>query len=351
MASQASKRNELIREFLFKNKIGSSSGIHSFILSRDEDISLVTVKRALSLLEKEGVIAEQGTGPATAYELTVQGRITAPIDARTYCAIEPDRRYGNERYNFELFSGVSDEIFSPAELDILQNATKVYQSRRTSLSQTLHKKELERFIVELSWKSSKIEGNTYSLLDTERLIEKGIEAPGKSKEEALMVLNHKKAFSYIYEHADEFKTLTKTNLSAVHRLLVEDLNVAFNFRKKPVGVTGSKYRPLDNEYQIAEAVGDLGSAVTRLKSGYAKVLVALLGISYIQPFEDGNKRTSRLMGNAVLLAYGFAPLSYRSVDEESYREAMLVFYELNSLIPFKKIFIEQYRFAAENYAL
>src|SRR3989338_6710716 len=212
MASQASKRNELIREFLFKNKMGFFYDIYSFILSRDEDISLVTVKRALSLLEKEGVIAEQGTGPATAYELTAQGMITTSIDARTYCAIEPDRRYGNERYNFELFAHLSDEIFFPAELDIIKNAKKVYQRRRTSLSQTLHKKELERFIVELSWKSSKIEGNTYSLLDTERLIEKGIEAPGKSKEEALMVLNHKKAFSYIYEHADEFKTMRASSL-------------------------------------------------------------------------------------------------------------------------------------------
>lgn len=84
---------------------------------------------------------------------------------------------------------------------------------------------------------------------------------------------------------------------------------------------------------------------------YSKALVALLGISYVQPFEDGNKRTARLMANALLLAHRLIPLSYRSVDEKQYRDATIVFYELNSIIPFKKIFINQYDFAARNYAV
>jgi fido (protein-threonine AMPylation protein) len=127
--------------------------------------------------------------------------------------------------------------------------------------------------------------------------------------------------------------------------------VTFNIRAKPVGVTGSKYRPLDNQFQISEAVEQLVKADQRMKTGYDKAFLSILGISYIQPFEDGNKRTSRLMGNAILLSNNLVPLSYRSVDEDAFREAVLVFYELNSVLPFKKIFIEQYRFAAENYAL
>ena len=123
-----------------------------------------------------------------------------------------------------------------------------------------------------------------------------------------------------------------------------------NLRSRPVGITGSIYRPLDNEQQISEAVNSLSVAVSKMPHGYAKAFVALLGISYIQPFEDGNKRTARLMANAILLAHNLAPLSYRSVEEKSYREAVLVFYELNSLIPFKKIFVEQYDFAARNYS-
>ena len=88
-----------------------------------------------------------------------------------------------------------------------------------------------------------------------------------------------------------------------------------------------------------------------MQTPYAKALIALIGISYIQPFEDGNKRTARLMANAVLLAHKLAPLSYRSVEENEFREAMLVFYEINSIIPMKRIFIEQYNFAARNYAV
>jgi Fic family protein len=91
--------------------------------------------------------------------------------------------------------------------------------------------------------------------------------------------------------------------------------------------------------------------VNRTKSPYDKALIVLSGSAYIQAFEDGNKRTSRLLTNALLLANGLAPLSYRSVDEEQYRNAMLVFYELNSLLELKKIFKEQYLAATSNYAL
>lgn len=131
--------------------------------------------------------------------------------------------------------------------------------------------------------------------------------------------------------------------------MVKKLSVGLGLRKKPVGVTGSIYRPLDNIYQIAEAVDQLSLAVSRMSTPYAKALTALLGISYIQPFEDGNKRTSRLMANALLISHGCTPLSYRSVDENEYREAMFVFYELNSMMPLKRIFINQYEFAAQNY--
>ena len=341
----------MIKEYLFKNKTGSSSDVHAYIVSNGEDVSLVTVKRALTDLKEQGLIAEEGAGPSTVYRLTIAGKATASVDARAYCAVEPDRRYGNTGYDFELFKDFPTGIFTGDELEALESSTVRYHERRHALSETLHKKELERFIIELSWKSSRIEGNTYSLLDTERLLEKGLEAPGKTKDEAIMILNHKKAFSYIYENSDKFKELTKTNIESVHRLLVDGLGVAFGLRSKAVGVTGSKYRPLDNRFQIAEAVESLIKAVGRMDTPYEKALLAILGVSYIQAFEDGNKRTSRLTGNAILLAHGCAPLSYRSIEEDAYREAVLVFYELNSIEPFKKIFVEQYRFAAENYAI
>ena len=196
-----------------------------------------------------------------------------------------------------------------------------------------------------------MKGNTYTWLDKEKLILENKEAPGHDRKEALMILNHKEAFNYVRQQAGTFKTLTRKNLEELHAILVKGLSVELGLRKRPVGVLGSIYRPLDNVQQILEAVEALSRAVAKMADPHAKALMAILGLSYIQPFEDGNKRTSRLLANAILLAYGRAPLSYRSVDENEYREAVFVFYELNSLMPFKKIFISQCEFAAKNYAV
>ena len=206
-------------------------------------------------------------------------------------------------------------------------------------------------MIELSWKSLRIEGNTYTLLDTEKLLLEYKEAPGHSRDEAQMILNHKAAFLFVYEHAKRFTALSRSNLEVIHTLLVKDLRVGLGVRRSPVGVLGSKYRPLDTMRQITDALSYLYQKIEIAKTPYSKALLALLGVSYVQPFEDGNKRTSRLATNALLLSYGIAPLSYRSIDENEYREAMLVFYELNSIIPLKKIFISQYDFAARNYAV
>ncbi len=328
-----------------------SSAVYEKIIKAGEKISLITVKRALSEMVSLGLLAVSGSGPATNYIISAEGRLFAPVDAKKYCAIEPDKRYGLNHYNFELLPGAPSDIFDKSELEILNKATSEYKRRTKDLSGVIQKKELERLIIELAWKSSKIEGNTYTLLDTEKLIREQKEATGHDKDEARMILNHKDAFDFIYQNKKIFKTVTRSNLEQLHSILVKDLNINLQLRKKPVGVVGSKYQPLDNGYHIAEAVEALCKTIAKITSPYEKAFIAFLGISYIQPFEDGNKRTSRLMANALLLAYGLAPLSYRSVDENEYREAMLVFYEVNSLVPFKDIFIEQYEFSATNYAV
>lgn len=346
-----SQKQQHILLLLLEKGLLSSSGIHAELEKRGEKVSLVTIKRTLSGMVKLGLLESVGTGPATKYRVSVKGRLNAEIDAHRYCEIEPDKRYGMRRFNIELLSNIPSDIFFDHERHTLEEATREYRQRTTDLSPTIHKKELERLVIELSWKSSRIEGNTYTLLDTEKLILEHKEAPGHSKEEARMILNHKDAFTFVHTHRNLFKTLTRTNLEEVHSLLVKDLGVSTELRKRPVGVLGSIYQPLDNVHQINDAVDDLAKAVSRMKTPYAKALVALAGISYIQPFEDGNKRTSRLMANALLMAHAHAPLSYRSVDENEYREAMLVFYELNALVPLKTIFVSQYDFAARNYAI
>jgi len=345
------KKQQKIIKLMLDKQVLSSSKIHQEMMINGEDTSLVTIKRVLSRMVNVGLLNKSGAGRATGYSVSIKGRILAEIDAKEYCHTEPDKRLGLKKYNFKLLENVPKNIFSSEELKILNDTTAEYHKQTKNISSVIEKKELERLIIELSWKSSKIEGNTYTLLDTEKLILKNEEAPGHDRKEAQMILNHKDAFNYIREQAEKYKTLTRKNLEELHAILVKNLSVELGLRKRPVGILGSIYRPLDNGQQIFEAVEALGKTVSRMPNPYAKALMAILGLSYIQPFEDGNKRTSRLLANAILLAFACAPLSYRSVDENDYREAVLVFYEHNSIMPFKKIFISQYEFAAKNYAV
>ena len=316
------------------------------------DISLVTVKREMAVLIAGGFVLSRRAGRASGYILTRRGELLAPIDAHAHCAKDPDARGAFASFDLTLLPEMPTTIFTDEERHKLDLATAAYQKRSASLSDTLAKKELARFVIELSWKSSRIEGNTYTLLDTERLISEGIKAPGHAAGEAVMILNHKKAFEFILANRKLFVgTPKKRVIEEVHQLLVDGLKVGRGLRKQVVGIVGTSYRPLDNVYQINEALGDLLVAIGRAEDAYTAGLIALLGLSYIQPFEDGNKRTARLVANAVLLVQGCAPLSYRSVDEVSYREAILVFYETHSLVPFKEIFQQQYLFAAQQYGL
>lgn len=342
------KRQVVILEKFIGDEGVSSSDVLKIL---GQKVSLVTIKRDLENLVLLKYLERKGKGRSTVYEKTTLGMLLSPIDASKYNEVDPDARDGRSIYNFSLFDKFPDNIFTNEEIEFLEKATKKYQKNITGITPTVESKELERFIIELSWKSSKIEGNTYTLLDTERLIREGIKGEGNTKNETTMILNHKKAFSFIMDHLDgiDKNGINSNFVEKVHELLTLDLGVPKGVRTGLVGIIGTKYKPLDNKYQINEALESLYKVVNQMKNPYSKALTLLVGISYIQPFEDGNKRTARLLCNAVLLALNCAPLSYRSVDENNYRESILVFYEKNSLIPMKRIFIDQYIFSTQNY--
>lgn len=328
----------------------SSSGILKIL---GQKVSLVTIKRDLESLVSLKYLERKGKGRSTVYEKTTLGMLLSPVDASKYNEVDPDIRNGKGNFNFSLFSKFPDNIFTDEEIEFLEKATKKYQKNIIEITPIVQSKELERFVIELSWKSSKIEGNTYTLLDTERLIREGIPSDSNTKNETIMILNHKKAFSFIMENLNHLHQhgIDSNFVEKVHELLTLDLGVSKGIRNGLVGIIGTKYKPLDNKYQIGEALESLYGVVNNMKNSYSKALTLLVGISYIQPFEDGNKRTARLLCNAILLTLKCAPLSYRSVDENNYRESILVFYEKNSLEPMKKIFIEQYIFSTQNYLI
>lgn len=342
------KRQEIILAKIELNKTYAIGDMFLFF-SKENPPSLATLRRDLKELCDLGFLKQIGKLKNTRYELTIFGIIYNPLDAHDYCAIDLDKRNGATQYNFSLFEKFPGNIFSKEKIIELNEATKLFKDKSQNASEIIEKKELERFVIELSWKSSKIEGNTYSLLDTELLLKEGIKASGHPESEATMILNHKKAFQYILSTKEKYKVPNIRLIEDIHRLLTEGLGVSFGLRSKSVGVIGSIYVPLSIPTQIGEALNDLCKAIEKLETPYEKALLALLGISYIQPFEDGNKRTARLFANAILLAYDSAPLSYRNVDEKNFKESILIFYEKNSIIPMQKIFIEQYLFACENY--
>ncbi|MEA3476574.1 MAG: Fic family protein, partial [Bacteroidota bacterium] len=135
----------------------------------------------------------------------------------------------------------------------------------------------------------------------------------------------------------------------IHNILIKGLGVDRNIRKRRVGISGTNYKPLDNEFQIREALTDMCGLVNRHENIFEKALLLLVLISYIQPFIDGNKRTARILSNAVLMNNEYCPLSFRTVDSVDYKKAMLLFYEQNNITAFKKIFIDQFEFAVKTY--
>ena len=217
------------------------------------------------------------------------------------------------------------------------------------MNDTEYRKEMERLGIDLSWKSSQIEGNTYSLLETERLLREKETASGKTKDEAIMLLNHKDALDFILDVPDYLQPLKVNRIEDIHSILTKELGVERNIRHRRVGITGTNYRPLDNEFQIREALEDSVRLINSKSVVFDKALLALVLLNYIQAFTDGNKRTARIVSNGILIANGYCPISFRTVDSIDYKKAMLMFFEQNNIAAFKRIFIDQFLFAVKTY--
>lgn len=310
-----------------------------------------TMKRLIATGIQNGDIVVTGKARATHYSLSNKAQLLMPFNLDTYFAVDVDRRQVQTSFNFELISEQlpTIKLFTEEEELLLTNLQAEFRQHVGEMTETEYHKEMERLGIDLSWKSSQIEGNTYSLLETERLLRESKTADGKTKEEAVMLLNHKDALRFVLDNPDYLQTLTVRHIEDIHQLLTKELSVDRGIRHRRVGITGTKYHPLDNEFQIREAMSDTCQLINSKSSVFEKALLALVLLSYIQAFSDGNKRTARITSNAILIANGYCPLSFRSVDSYDYKKAMLIFYEQNSIYAFKQIFIEQYEFAVREY--
>jgi Fic family protein len=315
-----------------------------------DKISIPTLNRELTLLKNESLILSEGSGPNVKYRINVEGLITTRIDQELFFHSEPDERKIINRFNIHIIDKLSDlSIFTDEENTLLEELTNKYRKNTTESGSTILNKEFERLMIELSWKSSQIEGNTYDLLDTEQLLKYNIPSPKHSEYETNMLLNHKVAIEYTRSNSDLYQQLSLNKVMDIHTLLTRELGIEKSIRKRIVRITGSNYSPPEMEYVVEEALNKMCVVINSKKNVFEKALIAILLISYIQPFNDGNKRTARLTANAILMAENCCPLSFRSISPSEYKKSILLFYELNNVEAFKKIFITQYKFAVENY--
>lgn len=341
-------REKEILQYLHYHPDSSRKDIESSLELKE---SKSTIKRILAALAEEGSIVVSGQGRATRYDISPQAKVTMELDTDTYFLNETDDRIVQTGFNFELINNILPkvEIFTPDEKSHLEALQEQFSKNIEDITPTEYRKEMERLGIDLSWKSSQIEGNTYSLLETEKLLKEKKTAAGKTKEEAIMLLNHKDALDYLLENPSYFTELSVRRIEELHSILVKDLDLDKGIRKRKVGVTGTNYTPLDNEFQIREALEDSCRLINGKENVFDKAILALVLISYIQAFADGNKRTARITGNAILIANRFCPISFRTVDSVDYKKAMLMFYEQNNISAFKKIFIDQFAFAVKTY--
>ena len=212
---------------------------------------------------------------------------------------------------------------------------------------------LGRLLIDLSWNSSRLEGNTYSLLETERLLEIGEAAEGKDAKEAQMIINHKAAIELLVDQASEvgFNRYTICNLHALlSDNLLADPRACGRLRTMPVGIGGTVYHPLEVPQLIEEAFQQILDTATAIADPFEQAFFATVHMPYLQPFEDVNKRVSRLAANIPLIRKNLCPLSFVDVPERAYIDGILGVYELNRVELLRDVFVWAYERSCARYS-
>jgi len=219
-------------------------------------------------------------------------------------------------------------------------------------AETRARRILEQLLVDLSWASSRMEGNTYSILETEMLIQAGREVPEKDRKEAVMILNHKEAIRYVVDHLRDIDLRT-SDITSIHALLADGLLVdpamAGRLRRMPAAIGGSNYRPLDDRYSIEEEFNLALEKAAEIRDPFEQSFFLLVHIPYLQAFEDVNRRTSRIAANIPLLKSGLAPMSFLTMNDSDYVDGILGVYELNDVSLLRESYLAAYITSARNY--
>lgn len=319
-----------------------------------DSVSSQALLRALRALEAEGLVRFEGATKARRYALSsgLQPSPSAvPLSPEALEAIALIDRPLHQRepvtYRRELLDANAEGFLSSGLRERLASLGRTPQANQPAGTYARH--VLERLLLDLSWNSARLEGNTYSLLDTERLLKEGAPAAGKSSVETQMLLNHKAAIEYLVGEPPP-ATLDERSVKTLHALLMENLlgNAADEgrLRTSPVQIGGSVFVPLANPQLIDECFRQLVLTARQLEDPFEVAFLLLVQLPYLQPFIDGNKRTARLAANVPFVLHNLVPLSFVDVPRDLFQKAYLALYEQRRVEPLRDIFSWAYERSA-----
>jgi len=335
-----------------------------------------TLNRWLEVLVSQGRIARTGSGRQTRYHLPSDATPSAEAEA-------PERKAGVGEEDYIPLSAAGEAVralvrqplgarvpvgyneaflrdYSPGTTRYLPEPVRarLHQLGRTPdgarPAGTFARQVYERLLIDLAWSSSRLEGNTYSRLDTQNLLERGIRAEGKDASEAQMILNHKKAIELLVEQAEEigFNAYTIRNLhAALSENLLDDPTWEGQLRARPVMISGTTYLPLAIPQRIDELFGLMLERAAAIPDPFEQAFFVMVQLPYLQPFVDVNKRTSRLAANIPLIKGNLCPLSFVGVPEGAYVEGTIGVYEQGKVALLRDVFVWAYERSCQQYTV
>ena len=349
--------------------IPSGASIATIRSHLDRSIPERTLSRYLAILQKQGKVRASGASRSRLYHWIPgagTSTIAEPGKAEPAIPVSPEGQailqyltlpLANRKsvgYNTKFLAVYRPNVdFYLSQEQRFHLFTIGQTSQRAEAAGTYARQILQRLLIDLSWNSSRLEGNTYSLLDTQRLLAQGRAATDKSAMDAQMIINHKEAIEFLVESAGEigFNRYTITNL---HGLLSYDLlpdpGASGRLRTHAVGIHQSVYTPLVIPQQIEENFELLLTKAEAINDPFEQAFFAMVHIPYLQPFDDVNKRVSRLAANIPLNKANLAPLAFVDVPQDLYIQGLLGIYELQDVALLRDVFLWAYERSCLQYA-
>jgi Fic family protein len=354
--------------------IDKGAAIADLVGPKADDADRRNMHRRLKKLISAGRVKTTGVGKATRYWIsgtstnqTLLHQNEAPLESHDLIVRLSDEALDQQKsvrrpikqrtpvgYKREFLSDYRpNETFylSPRERKYLSGIGSAQLGAQPA--GTYARQILGRLLIDIAWNSSRLEGNQYSILDTKVLIEQGKSAEGKSAQDTQMILNHKEAIEFLVENATEiaFDRRTVVNLhAALSENLLPDPQASGRLRQRAVEIAHSVYLPLSIPAAIEDCFNELLVKAASILDPYEQAFFVLVQLPYLQPFEDVNKRVSRLAANIPFIKENLSPVSFIDVGESLYRDALLSVYELNGTELARDVFIWAYERSAARYA-